>query len=229
MNFKCNNNFNLITLEGNDASGKGVQVKLIKEYYESIGKKVKHIHFPMYGHNVFSDLISKFLRGEFGNIDEVDPKFVANIYAMDRYMYKNQLIKDLEDNDVVILDRYVYSNMAFQGAKYLDKDKINEIIMWILDFEFNFLELPYPNLILYLDVPIETIEKRLNNERIGSDRDYLNGGKDIHEQDINFQKKVRDIYLSFERYNEYKIINCAEGDKILNPTELFNTYKYLLK
>lgn len=218
----------LISTEGLDGAGKSSQVKLIREYYESIGKKVKHIHFPMYGHSIFSDLISKFLRGDFGNIGEVDPKFVANIYAMDRYMYKNQLIKDLEDNDIVIMDRYVHSNIAFQCAKMNDLDVIKSA-QQISNFEFNFLELPYPDLILYFDVPIETIEKRLNSNRVGSDREYLDGGKDIHEADIEFQKKVREEYLRMKGYRNYNVIECSDGDKIFNPIELFNGYKGLLK
>lgn len=218
----------LICVEGLDGAGKGVQVKLISEYYEKLGKKVKMIHFPMYGHNIFSDLISKFLRGEFGNIDEVDPKFVANIYAMDRYMYKNQLIKDLEDNDIVVMDRYVHSNIAFQCAKMDDLNAIKSA-QQISSFEFNFLELPYPDLIIYLDVPIDTIEKRLNSNRIGTDRNYLNGGKDIHESDIEFQKRVRNEYLHLNGYRNYHIVECGDGDKILSPIELFDRYKNLLK
>lgn len=223
-----NKRASIIVLESCDAGGKSTQVKFIVKHYESIGKKVKHIHFPMYGHSIFSDLISKFLRGDFGNIGEVDPKFVANIYAMDRYMYKNQLIKDLEDNDIVIMDRYVHSNIAFQCAKMNDLDAIKSA-QQISNFEFNFLELPYPDLILYFDVPIETIEKRLNSNRVGSDRDYLDGGKDIHEADIEFQKKVRKEYLHMKEYRNYYIIQCNDGEKIYNPIELFNGYKGLLK
>ena len=224
-----NKNLKLITLEGLDSCGKSSQVKFIKEYYESLGKKVKFIHFPMYGYSVFSDIIAKFLQGEFGTVDEVDPKFVANIYAMDQYLYKNQLIKDLEENDVVIMDRYAFSNLAFQGAKILDKEKSEDLINWIHEFEFKFLELPYPDLILYLDVPINTIEQRLNQERVGDDRNYLNGKKDIHEADINFQSRVRNIYLSLENVLNYFIIKTYNEKEILSPIDLFNTYKYLLK
>ena len=121
----------LIVLEGNDSCGKGTQVKIIKDYYESLGKTIKHIHFPMYGHNQFSDMIARFLKGEFGSNDEVDPLFVANIYAMDRYCYKDQLIKDLEENDIVLLDRYVLSNLAYQCSKVksdAERDKLFNVI-----------------------------------------------------------------------------------------------------
>lgn len=218
----------IISLESCDAAGKSTQSRIIERYFIKQGKKVKKLHFPMYGHNQFSELISKFLRGEFGNINEVDPLFVANIYAMDRYMYKNQLVKDLNENDIVILDRYVFSNFAFQGAKIQDVNKRYEIIDWIWKFEFNFLSLPYPDLILFFDVPIDIIEKRLNIERKGDDRNYLNGKKDIHEQNIQFQSNVRDIYLEIKNSKNYYIIDTHNKNKILKPNELFKKYKNLI-
>jgi len=230
----------LITLESCDAGGKSTQIKQITKYFDDNNIIYVHEHFPKYGHNEFSEVIAKFLRGEFGGIDDVDPYFVANIYAMDRYLYKPELLQKLEDNDVVLLDRYVFSNLAFQGAKYddpkYDEYKSTDIQNWINDFEFDFLELPYPDLTIFLDVPIEVVEDRLK-EREGEDRDYLNGKKDIHEADLNFQSKVRNIYKSLEHAKNYHIINCTKenGDlgfawpEILTPEELFETYKQLIK
>lgn len=220
----------LIVCEGTDAAGKGTQVKLITEYLESIGKTYTHIHFPMYGENEFANVISMFLRGEFGSSDEVDPLFIANIYAMDRYKYKPQLLNHLDTFDYVIVDRYVFSNMAFQGAKYDDNDKKQGIIKWIDDFEFRFLQLPYPDLIIYYDLPIDVIKERLEKTRTGEDRDYLNGGEDVHEKDLELQSEVRKIYLGLTELKNYNIVNCI-GDKgeVLTPENLFDTYKFLLK
>lgn len=218
----------LIVLEGLDSSGKSTQAKLLKKYFEEQNKTVKQLHFPMYGHNQFSDVIVKFLKGNFGDINKVDPLFVANIYAMDRYMYKDQLIKDLKDNDIVILDRFVFSNLAFQGAKIKDEKKRKEIVEWIWKFEFDFLSLPYPDLMVFFDVPLETIEERLNKERVGDDRDYLGGEKDIHEQDIKFQSDVRDVYFSMKDEKNYYIVDAYDNDGLLTPMNLFNNYKKLL-
>ena len=173
-------------------------------------------------------IISKFLQGEYGDINNVDPMFVANIYAMDRYMYREQLIKDLNDYDIVLMDRYVYSNLSFQGAKLYEKERDN-IIEWIWDFEFNFLKLPYPDTIIYLDVPINDIENRLNRDRVGDDRNYLDGKKDIHEQDIKFQSRVREIYLSLIDNPNYFIINTYNKDyNILTPKQIFQKIKKIL-
>jgi len=219
----------LIDLESLDSGGKSTQVKLIKEYFENQGKKVKHIHFPMYGYSDFSEMIAKFLRGEYGNNDEVDPTFVANIYAMDRYMYKNQLLKDIEEYDVVIMDRYVFSNMAYQGAKIKDRVERNSLIWQIQNLEFDFFKLPYPDLVLFFDIPINEIENRLNTERVGDDRNYLEGKKDIHEKDINFQSNVRDIYFELKIMKNFHIIDGYNKEGILNTTDLFGSYEKLLK
>ena len=219
----------LITLEGNDAAGKSSQINLICEYLESIGKTSKKIHFPMDGKNEFAETISAFLRGEYGDANEVDPLFVANIYAMDRYKYKLNLMKDLDEYDYVILDRYVFSNIAFQGAKYKDEEKKQAIIKWINDFEFRFLYLPYPDLIIYYDLPIDVIKERLESNRIGDDRNYLNGGSDIHEKDLELQTQVRQIYLGLNEFKNYNIVKCIdEKGEVLSPEKLFITYKKLI-
>jgi dTMP kinase len=219
----------LIVLEGTDGAGKSTQLNLIKKYLEGANLKYDFLHFPKYGHNEFSEVIAKFLRGEFGGVDDVDPYFVANIYAMDRYLYLPELLQKLEDNDVVLLDRYVFSNLAFQGAKLNDGGKIQK---WIKDFEFGFLGLPYPNLTLFLDVPIEVVKERLK-DREGEDRDYLKGLPDVHESDIPFQSIVRNVYLNLKLEQNYHIIPCAEplmdGSWDVYPSEkLFESYKSLI-
>ena len=222
----------LICLEGLDGSGKSTQVKFVKKYLEDNNLKYKFFHFPMYGHNEFSNIIAKFLCGEFGGVKDVNPYFVANIYAMDRFMFLPELKEAIEKNDVVLLDRYVFSNLAYQGAKLESKER--EIIKnWIYDFEFKFLKLPYPDLSIFFDVPIDIIKKRLEDNREGEDRKYLNGGKDIHEENIEFQGKVRDNYLSLIGSVNYHIVKCALRIEdppyskwiILSPEEIFKSYR----
>jgi len=211
----------LIVCEGCDGAGKSTQIELIKKYFEDNNITYKFIHFPNYGHNEASKVIASFLRGEYGTIKEVNPIFVANIYAMDRFLYMPELQQQLEKYDVVLLDRYVFSNMAYQGAKYNTTAQIQIIQDWINEFEFGFLELPYPDLNVFFDVPIESIEKRLLEKRSGKDREYLNGKSDIHEESISFQQKVKDCYIRLKDYDNFFIIDCAN----FSPDEIFNKYK----
>lgn len=218
----------LIVLEGNDGAGKSSQVTEICEYLDDLGLTWKFVHFPMYGANMFADIISKFLRGDLGNIDDVDPLFLANIYGMDRYKYKKELVKHLDEYDFVILDRYVFSNMAFQGAKYSDEIKRQGIVKWIDDFEFKFLQLPYPDVIIYFDLPIDIIRDRINKRDSEEERDYLNGKKDVHEADLQFQSRVRKIYLGLDSFKNYNIIRCVDNGVELTPLDLFIRYKHLI-
>ena len=223
----------LVVLEGTDGAGKSTQVEKVKAYFEANSLKYQYFHFPMYGHNEFSEVIAKFLRGEFGGVDDVDPYFVANIYGMDRFMFLPELKKAIEENDVVLLDRYVFSNLAFQGAKYKDPAQSAMIKNWIHQFEFGFLKLPYPDLSIFFDVPMDVVEERLDGKRIGQDREYLMGKRDIHEADLNFQSRVRDNYLGLVGATNYKIIQCAqevgEGEDthwiVFTPDDLFDKYK----
>jgi len=227
-------NGKLIVCEGCDASGKSTQIELIKKYFETNQLIYKYIHFPIYDGNESGSVISAYLRGEYGDINNVDPIFVANIYAMNRYQFLPTLQKHLLDNDVVLLDRYVFSNMAYQGAKYDTEAQTQIMRDWINEYEFGFLELPYPNLNIFFDVPIDLIESRLKNKRKGDDRKYLKGKIDIHEKDIEFQKKVRENYLALQKYQDYKIVQCGEintneqGKEYLtcySPDEIFFKYK----
>ena len=220
----------LIVLEGLDGSGKSTQVKKIKEYFTEKEFKYEFFHFPMYGHNQFSDLIARFLRGELGNIDEVDPVFVANMYAMDRFKFLPELSKALNENDVVLLDRYVYSNIAFQCAKVKEgsTNGFGKYLLgaWIKDFEFNCLDLPYPDLNVFFDVPMDVIKERLIDRSEDDNREYLNGKQDIHEADLDYQSKVRDEYLrSMTDRLHCTIVNTVEDGIVLTPEEVFNKYE----
>lgn len=188
----------LIVLESLDAGGKSTQVKYLHDYFQQKGLSSIDYHFPMYGQNEFADIISKYLRGEFGKLSEVNPYFISNAYAMDRFMFKDSLEKSLRQYDIVILDRYVMSNMAFQAAKYTNWEEGIKLAEWIESFEYKFLDLPKPYKTIFLDCHIDAINERLNNRSVTKDKDYLQGTqKDIHEADIAYQSKVRDYYLHF--------------------------------
>jgi len=220
----------LIVLEGTDSSGKSTQIELIKEYFQENNIRYTSLHFPLYEKTVAGKVISAYLRGEYGNIDEVDPIFVANIYAMDRFLYLPELKKYLEDFEVVLLDRYVFSNMAFQGAKFDTETQSSIMRDWINEFEFGFLELPYPDLNIFFDVPIDIIKNRLEKEREGDDRKYLEGKIDIHETNIDFQEKVRNNYLALRNYENFIVVPCVSCDPNddfapYTPEGVFKQYK----
>ena len=181
----------LIVLEGLDGAGKSTQLKMVTSYFSSLGRKVDYLHFPRYSAPIYGELIAKFLRGDFGAIDQVHPQLVALLFAEDA----GSLIRSwMNQGRVVVLDRYVYSNIAFQCAKLADKEESDALRDWILDLEYNRYGIPRPTLNLFLDVPLGFVDAKLRASRKGGDRNYLEGKTDIHEADIRFQEKVRTLY-----------------------------------
>ncbi|MCK4746178.1 MAG: thymidylate kinase, partial [Bacteroidales bacterium] len=179
-----------IVIEGLDGSGKSTQINLLLKYLEDRATPFEYLHFPRTDDGYYGDLVARFLRGDLGPLESVHPYLVALIYAGNRYDSRKLISKWLEDGITVIADRYVVSNIAFQCAK-LDTDKQrNELRDWILDFEYSYHAIPRPDLNIFLDVPFQFTTRKLTGERNGDDRDYLNGKADIHEQDLDFQKKV---------------------------------------
>ena len=217
----------LTVLEGLDGAGKSTQVKKLRAYLESLNGNLEYIHFPRYDAPVYGDLISRFLRGDFGANDAVHPQLVALLFAEDRHGAAPQMKKVLEQGGNILLDRYVYSNIAYQCAKLKNADEAAALRDWIFDTEYGNFELPKPDLNIFLDVPIAFVESKLKSQRGGADRDYLEGAQDIHEADIEFQKRVRDIYRQqCEIDPKFIRIDCSdEYGQMLPPDEIFAKVK----
>jgi dTMP kinase len=210
----------LIVLEGLDGAGKSTQVKKLKEYIVSKGRELKYLHFPRFDAPVVGEMIAKFLRGDFGDINQVDPMLVALLYAEDRREASKMVREWLSAGDVVLFDRYVYSNIAFQCAKMEDPAKREELRDWIFKSEYEDFGIPRPDINIFLDVPIGFVSSKLSEVREGDDREYLKGKSDIHEADINFQVKVRNVYLSqCEKDESFKRIDCSDADGNMLPAD----------
>ena len=223
----CKIYFMLTVLEGLDGAGKSTQVKKLRAYLESLNGNLEYIHFPRYDAPVYGDLVSRFLRGDFGSNETVHPQLVALLFAEDRHGAAPQMKKVLEQGGNILLDRYVYSNIAYQCAKLKDADEAAALRDWIFDTEYGNFELPKPDLNIFLDVPISFVESKLKSQRGGADRDYLEGAQDIHEADIEFQKRVRDIYRQqCEIDPKFIRIDCSdEYGQMLPPDEIFAKVK----
>ena len=207
-----------LVIEGLDGSGKSTQLKLLREHLEKNEVPYKYLHFPRLEEGVYGDLVARFLRGEMGANDQVDPYLVALIFAGDRADAASQIRQWMDEGKLVIVDRYVYSNIAFQCAKLASPNEQFRLRDWILEFEFGYNKLPRPDLNLYLNVPFEFTRKQLNLARDGDDRAYLKGERDIHEENLDFQEQVRQVYLSLQEHvNDLEIIDCMDADGAMLP------------
>lgn len=221
----------LIVIEGLDGAGKSTQVRKMREFLASKVEKLEYIHFPRYDSGVYGDLIGRFLRGDFGSIDEVHPNLVALLFAEDRHGAAPMIRECLSSGQTVLLDRYVYSNIAYQCAKLKDESERAALRDWIFDTEYKQFGIPRPDLNIFLDVPLSFVEKKLAGSRKGSDRDYLEGNKDIHEADIDFQRDVRSLYLQqCGADSSFKRIDCSdENGNMLPPDAIFAKLKALVE
>ena len=217
----------LVVLEGLDGAGKSTQVKKLRAYLEGLFGSLEYIHFPRYDAPVYGDLISRFLRGDFGSNEQVHPQLVALLFAEDRHGAAPGMKETLNAGGHVLLDRYVYSNIAYQCAKLSDSNEAESLRDWIFNTEYGDFALPKPDLNIFLDVPIGFVESKLKSQRGGADRDYLEGGQDIHEADIEFLKRVRDIYRrQCELDPKFIRIDCSDDyGQMLPPGAIFAKVK----
>ena len=220
-----------IVIEGLDGSGKSTQLKMLRNYLKQNRINYEYLHFPRTDSRIYGDLVARFLRGELGDINTVNPYLIALIYAGDRNDAKEMINNWLSEDKLVIVDRYVYSNIAFQCAKLTDQNEKEKLSEWINDLEYTYNKLPKPALNIFLNVPFEFTKKNLTKQREGDDRDYLNGKEDIHEKDINFQDKVRNVYLhEVKKDKNLKIINCANENGEMSESDfVFSKILDLLK
>jgi len=200
-----------ISFEGIDSSGKKTQASLLAQYLKKGGFDVVEISFPAY-HTVFGSHVAAFLRGEYGKKEEMPTEVAALLFAIDRYQFKDDVIKWLNEGKIIVCNRYTQSAMAFEGT--LNRDKA-EFIQWIEKVESR---LPQPDVIFLLDMPTR-ISRSLLEKREG--RDYLKGkDKDLFEEDLKFQEAVRQTYLDLSKRRKWVVIECFKNEEIKSIEEV---------
>jgi len=208
----------LIVIEGTDCSGKETQSNLLMDRLNKDNIKIEKRSFPMYdtptGYIIGANLLGKPHMGECiftEGTTNVPPKVAALYYAADR-LYNIEKIKEMLDSGVnVILDRYVESNMGHQAGKLTEKSDKIDMMNWLEKLEYDLLELPRPDIVLFLYMPYQyTIE--LRNKRTEA--------PDGAEKDVEHLKNAEATYsMMAEKYN-YNIIHCVKDDKIRTIEEI---------
>ena len=214
----------LLVIEGLDGAGKSTQVKLLRDRLSQKGIKSEYLHFPRFTSPYYGDMIARYLRGDLGSIDSVDPYIVAMLYAGDRLDASKMIEGWLSEGKFVIVDRYVYSNIAYQCAKVASTQERTTLRNWILGLEYDHNKIVKPDISLFLDVPLRFTQKSLTSQREGDDRAYLKGEADIHEASIAFQEQVRERYLEQQAQDaSFKIVDCSNSEGEMEcAEEIFN-------
>ena len=206
----------LIIIEGTDCSGKETQSKLLVEKLVNLGFKVATFSFPFYssptGKIIAGPYLAKFGECYFeeGAVN-VNPYVCSLYYSADRKYNLDKINNALLENDFVILDRFVYSNMAHQGAKLKNDIEQDEFFDFIEKLEFDLLKIPRPDLTIFLHMPTEKakILKASRTEK-----------PDQHEQNEEYLKTSENTYLKLSKKYNFSYISCVDNEKIKTPEQI---------
>lgn len=201
----------LIVIEGTDCSGKETQSKLLIKTLREDGIQVENFNFPNYDSPTGKIIFGPYQGNEaFGaswfpdSPVKVDPKVAALYYAADRKYNIHKITWLLEHGIHVILDRYVYSNMAHQGCKISDEVERNNMYEWLEQLEFNLLELPKPDIAIFLHMPTDKVKMLLQN------REFL----DDNEKNIEYLYEAEQSYMELSKKYNFIQIDCSLDNKI---------------
>ncbi len=142
----------LIAIEGIDGAGKTSQTKILKEKLASMGFSVISLHEPTDG--IWGKKIENLVKN---GRHRTSPETELNYFIFDRKEdVEKNITPSLQAKKIVIMDRYYFSSVCYQGARDLDLDYIekrNEEIA------------PIPNITFILDVDPETALNRIKKSR----------------------------------------------------------------
>jgi dTMP kinase len=178
----------LVAVEGLDGAGKRTLIDAVGGELSGRGVRVGTLAFPRYGKSVHADLAAEALRGRHGDV-AASVNAMALLFALDRAGARDELSKMLADNDIVLLDRYVASNVAYSVAR-AGQSVDGEIASWITELEFGRFELPVPEAHVLLAVPVELAAERARRRGELDTRRAL----DAYERDKGLQERTGEVY-----------------------------------
>jgi dTMP kinase len=196
----------LIAIEGIDGSGKRTQLDLLGNQLIAGGNRVYATGFPQYD-SWFGKMVGQFLNGELGSLEAVDPHFTALLYAGDRFEAKPKIEAALNDGKVVLVDRYIGSNLAHQTAR-APSEKRADFRRWIEHLEYGIYGLPREDLILYLRVPAAEAQKLVVQK---SQRSYTQAKQDLQEASLRHLQDAAAMYDQLGRGAPWVTIECFDA------------------
>ncbi len=202
----------LMVIDGLDGCGKSTQLALLDGYLQTLGICYRQISFPDY-EQPSSALVKMYLGGELGgSVASVNAYAASSFYAVDRYAsYKRFWQSDYEAGTPVVAARYVTSNAIHQMTK-LPTAEWDAYLDWLEDYEYSKLELPRPDRVIFLDMPLEVSQNLLRGRYHGDETK-----KDIHERDLTYLARCREAALYAADRNGWKIIACSDNEDPLPP------------
>lgn len=207
----------LIVFEGTDGSGKATQARMMAQRFLSEGIDFSEIDFPRYG-NPFAEPARLYLQGVLGSKPGDVSAYAASVlYAVDRFAsYKEDWGEAYESGGVILANRYTTSNAVHQASKLPDEER-ESYLNWLFALEYGKLELPEPDLVIYLDLPTDLSEQMMRRREAATGTTA-----DIHEQDAAYLRRCRDNAREVAKICRWKIIDCAKDGQIRTVEDIHN-------
>lgn len=204
----------LIVLEGTDGSGKSTQFARLCARMDAEGLQYHRLVFPRY-ENPSSMLVRMYLQGEFGSKPgDVNAYAASTFYAADRYAaWKQDWGEFYRAGGIILADRYTTSNAVHQGGKLVGEEQ-KAFFRWLEELEYEKLELPRPDLVLWLDMPTE---KAIENLRRREEDTHTKG--DIHEVDGEYLRQCRDAAGAAAEFYGWRRVACLDGAGAMRTIE----------
>lgn len=205
----------LIVFEGIDGSGKRTQLEMLSR--ELRRRSVRHVcvSFPRY-EGFFGRLVARYLNGEFGGLDQVDPHFSALLYAGDRLEHRAEVAGQLAAGKIVLADRYIGSNLAHQTARMPARMQ-GPFLRWLEELEYEIYGLPRESSVIYLRVPAGKAQQLVGKK---GTRKYTRKRRDIQEANLAHLRSAARIYELLSRQRNWTVVDCVEkGENKLLPPE----------
>jgi dTMP kinase len=207
----------LVAIEGIDGSGKGTQAIRLRDVLSNEGLSCGLIAFPRYDATTFGRTIAQYLNGEFGDLATVGPHFAALLYAGDRFESLPLIRSEIQSREILVFDRYVPSNIAHQAAK-LPAAEREPFIAWVESIEYGVYQLPRPDRVIYLDVPVETAQQLISRK---PRRQYTARAADLHEADAEYLRQTAEVYRHVAaRDPAWRVVNCCDAGNLRTPEAL---------
>jgi dTMP kinase len=164
----------LIAFEGIDGSGKAVQSGLLTEWLKREGRTVVCYTYPDLKSR-YGDLLNEFLKGKV----RMDEKTQLLTFAADIMKDQEEIRKRLSRGEIVLMDRYITSTVAYQCAKGVPMFDALRLV--------RLLQPVSPDAVVWLDIPPALGVKRRKNRKGKRKRD-------LHDSNLKLLSKVRSNY-----------------------------------
>lgn len=198
-----------VVLEGTDGSGKTTQLNRLLEYAKANNIPTHTLDFPQY-EDFWGKTVGRFLNGDFGDFDNINPYLVQPLYMLDQATQGNAIRDALERKEIVLSNRYLTSSMAHQTAKFVDPKEKAQFLEWVQEAGYKQLNMPKPDLVVVLFVPPE-ISSRLAKKATGRKSKYTKA--DIAENHQLHQRKSAQMYQELCRiYPEWILVQCVDEE-----------------